>query len=75
MVNAKKRIRKFHILEHLKSDEAIICYLQEILNSDYDMPKEMLKDELHTIVWALRLRSPKIRRWLRRLSVIKKVKK
>ena len=72
MANKKRRIRKFHILEHLKSDEAIICYLQEILNSDYDMPKEMLKDELHIIVWALRLRSPKIRRWLRRLKKAKR---
>ena len=65
-------VKKFHILEHLKSDEAIICYLQEVLNSEYDMPKEMLKDELHTIVWALRLRSQKIRRWLRRLKKVKR---
>ena len=61
------RLSKWHILEWLNTTDAVIAYMQEILENYND--KKTLEDALRICCWALRLRRPRMRLWLWKLHL------
>lgn len=67
-------LKKFHILKYLKTDKDIIAYVQAVFdecscnNKNLKENRKNLENVLREVIWALRLRNPIIRKWLKKLN-------